>query len=377
MMKKVSTAILLMLIGSRLLIAAQAPTTPLTLWSETVLEDLSGARKRSLFPFIDSGQAGILFQNRERLIAYEEVFDPSQFGSARPGEPSSSYRLTVSIIDANSGRALVSKSWPTRAHESSVQALSDSILIQTGKILRVFSKDFEESKRINLPPTNGDDDWIVTVSPDGRSLLVNRYDDRHSHFDLLNGRTLELRFSWDERPPLRRLYSISDKKIAAADFNQQNIIYGQLGTGKWAKLGNKTMIGCIGLPTLINDLWLATGCDSVNLFSTNAQILMIDHLAKNEQLQRKIAVAKDEGYIAVCITQTKGTDFWDTGKIRAVGMRFAVYDLSRRMRILNVDVKKLPSSDCDYALSPDGSMLAILNDRNVSVYRVSERVANP
>jgi len=38
--------------------------------------------------------------------------------------------------------------------------------------------------------------------------------------------------------------------------------------------------------------------------------------------------------------------------------------------VLTLDVKPLPKVDFDFALSPDGSKLAILNDRNVTVFLI-------
>lgn len=47
-----------------------------------------------------------------------------------------------------------------------------------------------------------------------------------------------------------------------------------------------------------------------------------------------------------------------------------MYDLLQKKRILFVNIDPLPKNDYDFALSPDGSKLAILNDRNVSVCSV-------
>jgi hypothetical protein len=47
-----------------------------------------------------------------------------------------------------------------------------------------------------------------------------------------------------------------------------------------------------------------------------------------------------------------------------------VYDLRRKQRVLTVDVDPLPKNGYDFALSPDGSKLAVLNGRRASVYSV-------
>ncbi len=98
---------------------------------------------------------------------------------------------------------------------------------------------------------------------------------------------------------------------------------------------------------------------------------MTDGFDKGESLDRKIAIAQNGQAVAVSANRRKGTDFWDTGKgIRLVATRLVVYDLSLKKPVLTVDVAPLPKNDYDFALSPDGSELAILNDRKVSVCSV-------
>jgi len=58
------------------------------------------------------------------------------------------------------------------------------------------------------------------------------------------------------------------------------------------------------------------------------------------------------------------------------GLQVAVYDLSRKQRVFTVDVDPFPKNDYDFALSPNGSKLAVLNDRRVSVYSVPVPASN-
>jgi len=56
--------------------------------------------------------------------------------------------------------------------------------------------------------------------------------------------------------------------------------------------------------------------------------------------------------------------------VRRVSTHLVLYDLHLRKRVLNLNITPLPELDYDFALSPDGSKLAVLNVRNVSVYSV-------
>jgi hypothetical protein len=53
-----------------------------------------------------------------------------------------------------------------------------------------------------------------------------------------------------------------------------------------------------------------------------------------------------------------------------VGMQVVGFDLNRRKQVIKLDIRPLPKNDYDFALSPDGSQLAILDDGAVSVYAI-------
>ena len=51
-------------------------------------------------------------------------------------------------------------------------------------------------------------------------------------------------------------------------------------------------------------------------------------------------------------------------------MQVPVYDLMLKKRIFTFEAAPLPKNDFDIALSPDGSRLAVLNDRRLTVCSV-------
>jgi hypothetical protein len=170
---------------------------------------------------------------------------------------------------------------------------------------------------------------------------------------------------------LRRLYSSSDASIAAADFNQEHILFSEFGSGRWKAISGRPKLTCIGLPTLVTDNSLVNGCKEFSYMSSDGSLIFQDVFLKGEALVRKIAVSQSAKAVAVSLDRTKGSDFWDTGKgMKLVATYVLVYDLPIKKRALTVEVNPLPKSDYDFALSPDGSRLAILNDRRVTVCSV-------
>jgi hypothetical protein len=85
----------------------------------------------------------------------------------------------------------------------------------------------------------------------------------------------------------------------------------------------------------------------------------------------KTAVAQNGQFAAISLdTVEQKKHFFTEPSSRLTAMQIAVYDLTLKKRVLTVDVAPLPKNDYDFALSPDGSKLAVLNDRKVSVYTV-------
>ena len=338
------------------------------LWTDEVIGDLSRARNVASPDLIDSNRAGITFLDNERLVVHEVVLNTNDL-SSRQSSDSSPFRLRASVLDVGSGKTTASAEWGTRVRESSIQTTSGGALVRTGETLRLYSRDFVQEKELTLP--RSEDTYTVTVSASGKTILINSHGEHSSHFEVLDGGTLRVRQEWSEAPPLRRLYSSSDASIAAADFNQEHILFSEFGSGRWNVIGGRPKLTCIGLPTLVTDSSLVNGCKEFSYLSHDGSLIFQDGFPKGEALVRKIAVSQDGKAVAVSLDRTKGSDFWDTGKgIKLVATYVLVYDLPIKKRALTVEVNPLPKSDYDFALSPDGSRLAILNDRRVTVCSV-------
>jgi hypothetical protein len=349
------------------------------LWAaDDVISDLSWARKVPSSFLTDSGRAGLTFLDEETLLVYEVSVNPTELSSRQSPSVSSPYKLRVSVFDLASGRKTSSEQLGTWIRESFVHATSGGIFVQTGNVLRIYSKQLDKLQELVLPQQNQDESYAVSVSPSGKTILVNRYNvsrynGTSSHFGVLDGGTLRLIQAWTESPPLRRLYSISDTGIAAADFNQQHILWKRFGSGAWEVIGGKPVFGVVGLPLLVSDATLVTSFRPFAYLSTNGGILFEDGLGKYESLEQEASVARDGEAVAVGLDRRKGGDFWDTGKgLQVIARSVVVYNLTLRKRVLEFQLKPLPKNDLGYALSPTGGKLAVLSDRRVAVCAVPQ-----
>lgn len=320
---------------------------------------------------------GIIFLDDRRLIVYE-VLPTGTLSSRENPDSSSAFELHASVLDAATGTLLFTKDWGARSHDSSIQVTTGGILVRTGDVLRILASDFSEIRRLTFPDSSDRhdpmhcDQRIMSVSPTRKTLMLNCYNTtlHFSRLDVWDGSTFRQTRAWSDAPLVHR-YSISDVGIATSDPNQQRILFTEFGSGSWESVGKSFDVACVSQTVFLNNNVLAKGgCNELSLLTVEGKILMTDHPEKRETLgDDKIAVAQSGGILAASLAQGKGGGFFDTD-VRRTRMRVAVYDSSLKKRVLTVDVVPLPESNYEFALSPDGSKLAILNDRNVSVYSV-------
>jgi hypothetical protein len=118
---------------------------------------------------------------------------------------------------------------------------------------------------------------------------------------------------------------------------------------------------------------LVIGCKYFSYLSSAGRLLFQDGFGKSEGLEEKIAVAQNGSEVAVSLNEWKGSTFWDAGKSQTIAKSVSVYNLAQGKRIFNIELKPSPKSDLDYALSPEGSEVAILSDRRVTVCRLPKQ----
>jgi len=136
--------------------------------------DLSRARP-GVAPdlFGSSNRAGVAFLDDEQLIVYA-VEPTGLFSSRQSPEISSAFRLRVSLLDAKSGKQVMTKDWGTRPHDSAVQITSGGVLVKTGAIVKLYSTDFAQSRELPfaLDP-NGS--YFTSVSASGKTIAISHY----------------------------------------------------------------------------------------------------------------------------------------------------------------------------------------------------------
>ena len=362
--------------------------------SQEVLPDLSHTRP-GVAPHLlgSSNRAGVAFLRDGQLIVYA-VEPTGQLSSRKSPELSSAFELRVSLLDVKSGKQILKRDWGTRPHDSAVQITTGGVLVQTGGIVKLYSPDFTEAR--DLPLTldpNGK--YFTSVSATGDTIAISHYFKKEqnwiSHIDVVDASTLKIRSSWDQDPPIFYLSMTDERFITKDPFHR--IVYltrfGNTSQSKAVPLVGALRQGCprgIGFKMVSDESIVLWDCNEVLLLSRSGVFSALDSFTDSASagpagsqcgtytpsMFNKVAmVASDAPLVALSLPAIKVKKHLLTEpSVCLTGLQVAVYDLSRKQRVFTVDVDPLPKNDYDLALSPDGSKLAVLNDRRVSVYSV-------
>jgi WD40-like Beta Propeller Repeat len=345
-------------------------TTPGPLWSVDVVQDLGD---------VGHNPPKVAFLDNGHLIVSQVAHDPSQFSSRTntdTSDTSSPFRLRLSVFDASSGKILSAKEWGTRHDGTSVQVTSGGLVIRTGDLLRLCSKEFREIATIGVSsePNQG---LEIRVSTSGKTVLLNNYHFNRpnkinfSHIAVLDGDTLKPRVTWAESPGIIDKYAITDKIIARERYEngRGTVVATAFGSTMWNPLFERSQGTCSPGKSgvFVTESLLVCAYQEFVISSTDGKILLTEPFAKREGRSRQIAAAQNGRYVAVMLANF--ADPWDTGG-HITSLRSALYDVSAKKRVMTIPMSPAPQHDYDVALSPDGSQLAILSDRKVSLYSV-------
>lgn len=354
----------------------KSSNSPVPLWSRDVIQYLSGPWNGHSRDFAGTEPPGIEFLDNSRLIIYET--DPlEQLASRKNPDISSSHELHMSVLDPDSGKVLITKDWPTRAHGSYILVTSGGILVRTGEILRLCSPEFVQVREVPFASSNGYERWELRVSASRKTFLIQHNTQASTRLEVLDGNTFEVKQTWVEPRFYQVPPSISDHQLIEPTYEKRRlgVIISEFGTANWRPIWwmplPKT---CSNTPWFVTNDLVIFGCTEVVLLTKEGEVLMTEPLDKDEyttmdMISPHFSVAPSENgkFAAVPISHISGIALdmaHDTAR------RVMVFNLSRRMRVLTVAMTPLTKVHYSIALSPDGSKLAILNDKQVSVYSV-------
>jgi len=360
-----------------------ACSTPM--WSAALIPKLEPGRTHRYWEGRED--AGLAYLDNEHLIVHQVHVDFGQLSSRESADVSSPFRLQASLVDGSSGKPLLTREWGTRSGGSAIVVNHAGVIVRTGDTLRLLSSDLVELQKSPLQHDDAERliDWEIQVSASRRSVLFNQYrvNEKNaglSQYSVLDGETFEDREAWEEVPALRNAaFSVSDHAIAYVKrlHGRDQIVISEFGSKKWNAVWHRAGEGCNDSKVfaMVTGNSFVYACKELS-FVANGKLQMREKFGKGEEpVNAKVSVAENGRVIAISLSRINVRLLNEDRTEYLSGLRVVVYDLVLKKRIQTVVISPLPKQYYDFALSPDGSKLAILNDRSVSVCEMPGQVS--
>lgn len=335
-------------------------------------------------------ETSLWFTNKDRIVVSfvtrEGEGRHAELSRRNSPDDSSPLRLRAIFLDANTGQVIKTMSWPTESKTSRIIAVHDGkFLTLCGSELTLYASDLTILKSVTLPPLSRSD-WLVRTSPTGKNILLSSAAMRKGSWFWIETDTLKILRSWEESPS--GYLTISDEDLA-------------MSTCWWGHQLTCDGSTCVSGPK----------CEAkveIRSLSTNWKIIAEGEEHQYPQFASENALflpGKDTGKIIrpdgqVLFEEPKGRRSWGcwaTGLLPSADVaRFAipscqvkgavasldmsghpvlrqivVYDISSQIKTQALDVKGPRIQDqMQFAISPDGLRIAILNADYLEVLRL-------
>lgn len=313
----------------------------------------------------------------------------AEAGLARRGQPSAAlpYRLHAFFIDSTTGKVRGTREWPTSSKWSWVaRAPKGQFVVITPEGLMLYSPGMQEIKHLDLPITKESikDAWSIRPSPGGTYLALEyepEAEERQAgeavlRRELVDTENLRVIRQWTVKGGGGAPISISD--------NGTTHIYYKIG-----RLNEPQRILCYPYATycggslISNHAILAVsmpekGVASIGLMSTSGNLFFQQSFRRGEIVRRSATSANGERF-AISLNRGKGgITALDIAPHYSLS-RIMIYGAAAHGWIDSLCGKKQGiKSISGLALSPDGSLLALINqDGILEVYRVTSTPTPP
>lgn len=321
----------------------------------------------------------IHFVSDERLVVtFISRIVPERLPRRSTPEGASNLHLRGLFVDAATGGVQASHEWPTFSERSRiVPTVGGKFVVITPDKLTLYSPEIQPLEDLDLPVKREavKGYWDAVPSPAGKYLMV-WYDalpvGAAMKSTLIDAASLRTVIPWAEGA--NGFIPLDDGNVVASDGSA----IGPL-RGPWRPLDIPWGQGCEPNPLLIpvsdrvlfggNSVSLDRWCYSLAL--TSGEILFERELPSNEFVGLVGVSAGGERFAVETYKVHGGSWLLDIGG-HALVYRIKVYDIAARRWIYALDGKKQGIKTISgLALSPDGSLLALIDQNGIlQVYRV-------
>lgn len=307
----------------------------------------------------------------------------------QPDEPLP-LRLQGIFLDADAGKVQATKEWSiTRPRGGIIAAGDGKFVVLTPALIALYSPSLELVKDFKLSSEQQSHLWDFHASSSGKTILVE-YHYPEATYQWLNSDSLRPQDAlWSESMPVlsisddKEIASFRDTYVKAKGINIFEALIQPRNaaertvcrafTGRAERCGEPEFVS--------NDILALLMPHEFNLVSrTGGDALLKASFRDDEWLGRPLHPSVDGKRFAVTVWAHKGGSTLLDISYHRVLKRIVVYDIPSRQPVYTFDAtKERIKAVSGVALSPDGSLLAVLADGIVEVYEVpsSSRAVNP
>ncbi len=334
--------------------------------------------------------------NEEVLVTFPTHELMRHSGDERPTDNPQQVLAILFNIETRSVERM--EHWTIDDHNAYVWPFGRNLLVHEGRSLRMYGPGLEElaSLPLDLPLAS------LRASPDGEHLLIGELHELHSREDhlmlvdtLARGPQEEVRWSLlDHNLKRIRTLGTSSNFVPTPILLDDSMIELRKGVGpEWFLVGktwdsdSDKLLGTLRsacFPVLDNtspDLLAATTCDPSGkamrtVLARKNGSPVIDQTSTRQDLPASFAGASDSARVALMLTRAEGD--WDQGSLFRFSMiktqRIEVFGSEDGALVASIPLPDAEHSSNAFALSPNGSMLALVADHHLTLFALqSER----
>ena len=342
-------------------------------------------RPQSSLWFIDSNRLLATFVTRENE-ARPELSERGKLDSSIP------LRLCGIFLDVNTGAITNTTKWPTESRRSRIVGVHDGKFVTLRQsVLTLYSDNLSVVKEVTLPPL-GLLGWLPHTSPSGKTILFSSAELRKGPWIWVETDTLKILSTWEDDPS--GYVTISDDSIATSTCLSGFTCIKNVVTANEASVCMVTGPKCepriqirglstdwktiaVGEPNLsphfVNDDLIFLPGDTDKLIRTDGTVIFREPRGSASGECWGTSVLPSANGLRFVIPSCQGKGAVPSLDIsgHSVLKQFRIFDIGTQIQTQLVDVggKKI-QDEMQFAISPDGSKLAILSNEFVQVFEL-------
>jgi hypothetical protein len=322
--------------------------------------------------FLDDGTLAVSF--------FEKNEHPGL--SRRDGTLGGWFLFHTVLLNPVTGDVVGQRNWGNAGYSNSLLPLQNgNFFVQSDEWLMIYSKELHEITRMKVK-VSGDILPRFSVSPSGRSLydFMDAYDIQHgwlTTINLLDTVTLEPKQS--KLTPGHADETVSDTQVVYSLANPRNelalFVYNVDGSSTpWGpmllKKGDKlagllSRSDCKSVSFVDNTVLAVTGDCPLLLLLESGKTIALLHCPRGYRFGGDVQPSRHHRRFAFVRYQERG----ESSPLTDVEV--SVYDLEGQKEIFIAKVAPVPKFKFAFALSPDGSLLAVQADSLLRVWRLA------